>query len=63
MARVQEKQLEHMTDPAHFTSLYPKNILSRRSGAGHVSSLVFCRENVDPDFVTAELGLQPTSTQ
>jgi hypothetical protein len=31
--------------------------------AGHVSSLVFCRENVDPDFVTAELGLQPNSTQ
>jgi hypothetical protein len=30
---------------------------------GHISSLVFCRENVDPDFVTATLELEPTSSQ
>jgi hypothetical protein len=37
--------------------------MSNPQPAGHVSSLVFCSENVDPDVVTAELGLQPTSTQ
>lgn len=37
--------------------------MSSHQPAGHVSSLVFCRENVDPDVVTAALGLQPTSTQ
>lgn len=30
---------------------------------GHVSSLVFCRPDVDPDFVTATLDLQPTFVQ
>ena len=30
---------------------------------GFISNLVFCSENVDPDFVTATLGLQPTFTQ
>jgi len=37
--------------------------MSNSLPAGHLSSLVFCRENVDPDVVTTALGLQPTSIQ
>ena len=37
--------------------------MKNSQASGHVSSLVFCRENVDPDFVTATVGLVPTSLQ